>query len=309
MQSATTQMSPHHILQNSLQQQDDKTIYRKDRFVALRRKITTAEQGQITRLSCDIPTFDSALGGGLGFGRVHLVSHASVQHGKPVNSLLPSMINGAVTGFVLALLRKIMMHNPDRPVIWCAPPHAGMIGNLSAEGMRQIGINPAQLIFVHESHPARCMSAFEEALQTDGLAAVVGEYGMLLRQPDLWQRWARRTRRAARMSGTIGMLLGPPASVCGFETGWHISPYVAPLCTRTVVENHDWRPSWQASVHYAKSGRPASAAIKWDWVSAQFLPLERSVNRLVQPLVGQLSDPQINNQANGPSQQPAYTIR
>lgn len=309
MESAITQMSPHHILQDSLPQEGDKTIYRKDRFAALKHRITAAEQGQTARLSCDIPAFDSALGGGLGFGRVHLVSRTAIPQGKPADSLLPSMINGAVSGFVLALLRKVMMLYPDRPVIWCAPPHAGMTGSLSAEGLRQIGINPAQLIFVHESHPARCMSAFEEALQTDGLAAVVGEYGMLSRQSDLWQRWARRTRRAARMSGTIGMLLGPPAPVCGFETGWHISPYAAPLCTRTVVENYDWRPSWQASLHYAKSGRPASAAIKWDWVSARFLPLERSVNRLVQPPVRQLSDPQINSQANGPSQQPAYTIR
>ena len=305
MESAITQMSPHHIPQDSLPQEGDKTIYRKDRFAALKHRITAAEQGQTARLSCDIPAFDSALGGGLGFGRVHLVSRTAIPQGKPADSLLPSMINGAVTGFVLALLRKVMMLYPDRPVIWCAPPHAGMTGSLSAEGLRQIGINPAQLIFVHESHPARCMSAFEEALQTDGLAAVVGEYGMLSRQSDLWQRWARRTRRAARMSGTIGMLLGPPAPVCGFETGWHISPYAGPLCAASVADGYDWRPSWQASLHYAKAGRPASETIKWDWVSGRFLPLEKSVDRPVQPPADQL----LNSRANWLSQQPAYNIR
>lgn len=272
MDNATTPLPDcHPYVETSVE-----SACRKRRFFALKDKVAVAEQVQAEQISCDIPALDSALSGGLRYGGVHLVSRTTNIQGQSTDSHLPCMVNGAATGFVLALLRKVMLHYPDRPVIWCASPHAGMTGSLSAEGIRQVGIDPAQLIFVHDPHPVRCMSAFEEALQTDGLAAVIGEYGLLCRQSGLWQRWARRTRHAARTSGTIGILLGPPASACGFETGWHIRPFATSLS-----DIYDWRPSWQASLYYAKGGRSAQAIMKWDWVTARFMPQSLSENMSV----------------------------
>ena len=272
MDNATTPLPDCH----SHAETSVESVCRKQRFSALKDKVAVAEQVQVEQISCDLPALDFALGGGLRYGGVHLVSRATDMQGQSSDSHLPCTVNGAVTGFVLALLRKVMLHYPDRPVIWCASPHAGMTGSLSAEGIRQVGIDPAQLIFVHDPHPVRCMSAFEETLQTDGLAAVIGEYGLLCRQSGLWQRWARRTRRAARTSGTIGILLGPPASACGFETGWHIRPFATSLS-----DIYDWRPSWQVSLHYTKGGQSAHAITKWDWVTARFLPESSSENMSV----------------------------
>ena len=95
-----------------------------------------------------------------------------------------------------------------------------------------MGINPGQIIFIHDPHPARLLSAFEEALQTIGIAGVVAEYGLLAEKSDQWLRWAQRLRRAARAGDNLGFLLGPPAPSTGFETSWSVALYLhkKPVC-------------------------------------------------------------------------------
>ena len=78
--------------------------------------------------------------------------------------------DGAATGFVLALLDKMIMQNPDAVFIWCAAPYAGLQGQLSARGIAAHGISPAHFIFIDEQHPMQLMAAYEQALQTKNLS-------------------------------------------------------------------------------------------------------------------------------------------
>ena len=184
-------------------------VDKSDKFDCLKQKIA-AEQGQETGyLATNIACFDQALSGGLAYQHIHLITTA---YG-----------DAAATGFILALLRAQIQQRPNAPIIWCSPRFSSQYGHLCAEGMLAMGINPGQIIFIRDPHPARLLSAFEEALQTIGIAGVVAEYGLLAEKSDQWLRWAQRLRRAARAGDNLGFLLGPPAPSTGFETSWSVA--------------------------------------------------------------------------------------
>ena len=166
-------------------------------FACLKEKIEAQHVSDRHYLATGLACFDSALSGGLAHQHVHLMA-------GPHN-------DAAATGFIVALLRAQLQQRPNAPIIWCSPRFSGQYGHVCAEGLWAMGLNPGQVIFVHDGHPARLLSAFEEALQTTGVAGVVAEYGLLARKSDQWLRWAQRLRRAARIGDSMGFLLGPPA--------------------------------------------------------------------------------------------------
>ncbi len=233
------------------------------RFAELKTQIRHADTARsFLALQLKVGLFDTALSGGLRFGHVHLMTGRS--------------FDGATTGFVLALLRLMMDKDTLSPVVWCSPRHAGHAGHILASTLPALGVSPSRFIFVHDQHPKRLMGAFEEVLQTKGVLAVVGEYGLFARCADTWQRWARRTRLAAQAGGTMGLLLGPPAPVSGFETGWHITTAPADLSAERQGLQTDWRPYWSVQLTYSRQGTPCADKLVYDGLTGR---LQSAVRR------------------------------
>lgn len=219
-------------------------------FACLKEKIEAQHVSDRHYLATGLACFDSALSGGLAHQHVHLMA-------GPHN-------DAAATGFIVALLRAQLQQRPNAPIIWCSPRFSGQYGHVCAEGLWAMGLNPGQVIFVHDGHPARLLSAFEEALQTTGVAGVVAEYGLLARKSDQWLRWAQRLRRAARIGDSMGFLLGPPAASTGFESGWSITSKASDQS-----QKQDWRPRWSVRLTKSRKGHQASADICYCPVSGR----------------------------------------
>lgn len=78
-----------------------------------------------------------------------------------------------LTGFCFGLLSRL---RPTQPIIWCVTAaQIGDYGQMYAFGLERYGISPAQIIFAKVSHALHLHFALEEALKTDGVAAVIGE--------------------------------------------------------------------------------------------------------------------------------------
>lgn len=219
-------------------------------FACLKEKIEAQYVSDRHYLATGLACFDSALSGGLAHQHVHLMA-------GPHN-------DAAATGFIVALLRAQLQQRPNAPIIWCSPRFSGQYGHVCAEGLWAMGLNPGQVIFVHDGHPARLLSAFEEALQTTGVAGVVAEYGVLARKSDQWLRWAQRLRRAARIGDSMGFLLGPPAASTGFESGWSITSKASDQS-----QKQDWRPRWSVRLTKSRKGHQARADICYCPVSGR----------------------------------------
>jgi hypothetical protein len=113
----------------------------------LRRDVAGIEgRGGAARLPLGVESLDSALAGGLAPGRVHLLC------GRPGH-------DGALTGFTVALLRRVLAH-PDAsraddsaPVVWCPAAAAGASGMLCAAGLAALGVDPGRLLIVDSPSP------------------------------------------------------------------------------------------------------------------------------------------------------------
>ena len=232
------------------------SVQKADRFAELKTQLKQADTARsFPALALGVDKFDTALSGGLRFGHVHLMT------GRP--------FDGAATGFVLALLRLLMEQDKTAPVIWCSPHHAGQAGHILGSALPALGISPSRFIFVHDQHPKRLMGAFEEVLQTRGILAVVGEYGLFSRNITAWQRWARRCRLAAQTGGGIGMLLGAPAPVSGFETGWQITSAPGGRVAGSAAGDQDWRPCWAVQLDYTRQGTSCADRLRYDGLTGR----------------------------------------
>lgn len=78
-----------------------------------------------------------------------------------------------LTGFCFGLLSRL---RPTQPVIWCVTAaQIGDYGQMYAFGLERYGISPAQIIFAKVNKSLHLHFALEEALKTEGVAAVIGE--------------------------------------------------------------------------------------------------------------------------------------
>ena len=186
------------------QNQNDDDISRHGRFDMLRREVAAID-GRLasTRLPLGVKSLDSALAGGLALGRVHMLC------GRPGH-------DGALTGFAVALLRRILAQTDEAaPVVWCPAAAAGGSGMLYAAGLAALGLDPGRLLIVDSPSPGARLAALEDILRTEGLAAVIVEYDRVSQTSDYWMRLARRAQLAAEASGVTGLLLGWPVVASG----------------------------------------------------------------------------------------------
>ena len=227
----------------------------------LRREVAAID-GRLAsaRLPLGVESLDSALAGGLALGRVHMLC------GRPGH-------DGALTGFAVALLRRILAQTDEAaPVVWCPAAAGGGSGMLYAAGLAALGLDPGRLLIVDSPSPGARLAALEDILRTEGLAAVIVEYDRVSQTSDYWMRLARRAQLAAEASGVTGLLLGWPVAASGFDSLWHIAPSSAASSSsalsghagRDLSRHSSWHPCWQVELRHARGGRPWSSQLSWD---------------------------------------------
>ena len=242
------------------QKQNDINVSRHGRFDMLRREVAAID-GRLAsaRLPLGVESLDSALAGGLALGRVHMLC------GRPGH-------DGALTGFAVALLRRILAQTDEAaPVVWCPAAAGGGSGMLYAAGLAALGLDPGRLLIVDSPSPGARLAALEDILRTEGLAAVIVEYDRVSQTSDYWMRLARRAQLAAEASGVTGLLLGWPVAASGFDSLWHIAPSSAAPSghagrdlSRHSSRHPSWHPCWQVELRHARGGRPWSSQLSWD---------------------------------------------
>ncbi len=212
-----------------------------------------------------IESLDLALAGGLALGRVHMLCGIMRE-------------NAAVTGFVSCILVRLLKHlsaggKAAGPIVWCpASGHDGLYGH----GLAALGLNPAQLLVVDTPNPTSRLAALDDIVRTDGLTAVIAEYGDVQKSPDYWMRLIRRLQLSAEASHTTVFLLGAPLSASGCETVWHVAParlaYHASTMTAVRLQQ-SWHPVWKLTLQRARGGYSFYSHIEWSVLSEQFMEL------------------------------------
>jgi len=254
------------------QKQNDTYVSRHGRFDMLRREVAAIDRRLASaRLPLGVESLDSALAGGLALGRVHMLC------GRPGH-------DGALTGFAMALLRRILAQMDEAtPVVWCPAAAGGGSGMLYAAGLAALGLDPGRLLIVDSPSPGARLAALEDILRTEGLAAVIVEYDRVSQTSDYWMRLARRAQLAAEASGVTGLLLGWPVAASGFDSLWHIAPSsAAPLSSapsghagRDLSRYSSWHPCWQVELRHARGGRPWSSQLSWDAYANSLSEIQR----------------------------------
>lgn len=110
---------------------------------------------------------------GVGPLDVCLPGHGLAQDGlHEIEPLKPTDMP-SLTGFTFALLSRLQS---TKPIIWCVTQsQIGEYGQPYAFGFSRYGISPSQIIFVRVAKDRDLPFALEEAIKTDGIAAVIGE--------------------------------------------------------------------------------------------------------------------------------------
>ena len=223
-----------------------------------------------------VDSLDSALSGGLALGRVHMMCGIMQAH-------------GAVSGFVTALLMRLIAHlsavgTSAGPIVWCPASSLGGAGMLYGHGLAALGLDPARLLIVDTPHPSRRMAALDDIVRTDGLTAVVAEYDGMQKSSSYWMRLMRRIQLATESSRVTVFLLGAPLAANGCETVWHIAP--TSLASADKIPDHIsnsrphrsftspsqlWNPVWQITLKRARGGYPFQGHIGWEAWSGRFI--------------------------------------
>ena len=251
------------------QNQHDEDVSRHGCFDRLRRDVAALDGRMATaRLPLGVESLDSALAGGLALGRVHMLC------GRPGH-------DGALTGFAVALLRRILAQTDEAaPIVWCPAAAAGGSGMLYAAGLAALGLDPGRLLIVDSPSPGARLAALEDILRTEGLAAVIVEYDRVSQSSDYWMRLARRAQLAAEASGVTGLLLGWPVAASGFDSLWHIAPACAASPSETQSQHTPrhipWHPCWQVELRHARGGRPWESRLSWNAHANRLCELPRA---------------------------------
>jgi protein ImuA len=164
-------------------------------------------------LPLGLPEIDTALQGGLARGALHELEPG------------PGQQPGAVTGFALALAS---LAAGERSVLWIQTDFAALEAGMPyGLGVELFGLPLRHLLILHVSRPLDLLWAFEEALKSHSLAAVLAELPESGAMADLTA--TRRLTLAARAGGGLGLLLRHRASPLpsAAMTRWQVAPAVS----------------------------------------------------------------------------------
>jgi protein ImuA len=156
----------------------------------------------------------------------------------------------AALGFCLALVQTVLP--PEGLIAWVSGQPAPLYG----PGLKQIGIDPARVIFVQARRAADRQWAMEEVLQCPSLAAVVGEMDSL----DFKQ--SRRLQLAAEKSGVTAFVL--PSSNKS-HTNAASSRWLVRSLPSLAIDDLPGvgAPLWGVELRHMRHGKPGSWEIGW----------------------------------------------
>lgn len=137
-------------------------------------------------------------------------------------------------------------------VLWCLPR-----GDLYGPGLAACGLDPRRLVLVRAARDAEILWAMEEGLRTPGLAAVVGEVGVL---PPVT---SRRLQLAAERSGVTAFLLRRWRNAGTAERERHLPNAAATRWRISVLPSLPagaapgvGRPRWRVELLRCRGGEP-----------------------------------------------------
>ena len=247
---------------------------------ALRLKVAAIERaGDGTRpaagrrVALDHGAVDAALAGGLAAGVLHEVLPGSVAD------------SAAAGGFALAL--SLCLAPPERPLVWIrAQAAVRESGELYADGLAALGLDPARLTLVRLRDAAAVLRAAVDTARCATLGAVIVELYGDPKALDLTSE--RRLLLAAEQSGVSLILLRPGARAApgGAETRWQ----VASGTTRPLPMNAPGRPAFDLTLVRHRHGPPGGPwRLEWNRDAKRFESDAAELGRLVP---GERPDPE-----------------
>jgi protein ImuA len=219
----------------------------------LRRMLTRMEgipKEAATRLSFGIPALDTHLPeGGLAFGAVHEIAPETEAYFPAAFGFLVSLISLTPGSSPLLLVRS------SRKLARC--------GTLYGNGLMDLGLDPARLIFIESANEAEALWATEEAVRSRGPAAVASVLGGKL---DL--KASQRLSHATRDANVPLFLLRPEnmPTVPTAATRWRIGR--APGVRDRFGLLSGWR--WRAALERCRNGRPGKWMLEFDHATHRF---------------------------------------
>lgn len=205
----------------------------------------------LQRWTSGVVSLDTALGGGLAYGRVHEL-YAAQGEDAP-----------ATTGFALALLTA--MTGPEagdgRAALWLRSRRAvRQTGVVQANGWAELGGRPEDCLFAMIADAKDLLKAAVDGLRSGALGAVVVETQGNLPELDLTA--SRRLALAAEKSGTTLFLLrsGADPVPSAAETRWQV--VAAP--SRALPANAPGAPVFAIELLRQRSG-PSGLSWQLEW--------------------------------------------
>lgn len=152
--------------------------------------------------------------------------------------------SAATNGFLSTLLAKLMQN--ERSCIWISP-----FAQVFPPALKNFGIHPDKIIFIHLHKDKDILWAMEEALKCPGLAAVVAEL------QELSFAQSRRLQLAVENNKITGFVLrtnNKKISTTACVARWRISPL--PSFTEKGLPGVGF-PQWQVELLKVKNGEPS----------------------------------------------------
>lgn len=216
------------------------------------------------------PEADGGLGGPLACGALHEVFAAAAG----------DMASAA--GFALALAMRATAARPSgaaRPLLWVRQDAVdGEAGPLAAEGLRQLGLDPARLLLVRAPGAEAALKVADDAARCAALGTVILEPWGEPKALDLTA--TRRLSLRAGNSGVTVLLLRPggrPTPSAGV-TRWQVS--AAP--SRTLPGDAPGAPAFLVELLRHRAGHADGAwHLEWDRETSSF----RDIVALPRPVV------------------------
>jgi protein ImuA len=206
-------------------------------------------------LALGLPEIDAALQGGLARGAVHELAPGSAQQA------------GAVTGFALAL--AALAAAGGRSALWIQTDFAALEAGMPyGPGLALFGLPLWHLLILRVSHPLDLLWAFEEALKSRGVAAVLAELPESGAAADLTA--TRRLALAARAGGGLGLLLRhrPCPLATAAMTRWQVAAAVS----QPDVYGGLGRTAFDLSLRKNRRGRCGRWIVCWNHDERSFVP-------------------------------------